>query len=215
MILTHGANSLPRKMSGMTVTIGGRDYPVVQIGSQLWMAENLDYAWDVLPIGNTSAPQATVPQANYYNDDAQTYGVNGLKYGLLYNPAAGKYLNSHRNTLLPEGWHLPSKSEYETLIAFIGDASTAGYHLKSISGWKQYVGNDGNGDNSVGFNAMPAGERNYSGRYGGIGEYVELLTSSPFNDTYQRYFQITYRNQEITNTYNDVSQISIRLVKDA
>ena len=67
-----------------TVNIGGRDYPYVQIGNQLWLAENLDWKFDGCTIGTNSL--STIEMlGNYYNNDENTYGVNGNKYGLLYN----------------------------------------------------------------------------------------------------------------------------------
>jgi uncharacterized protein (TIGR02145 family) len=102
MILTHGANSLA-KGGGDFVEIGGRRYPVVKIGNQLWMAENLDYAWSGLTIGGSIGSD---PRANYYDNDETTYGWSGYKCGLLYNWAAVAELAD----LLPDGWHIPSDS---------------------------------------------------------------------------------------------------------
>ena len=70
-------------MTGPSVVIGGREYPVVQIGNQLWLAENLDWRWEGLTVGGQW--QRETPGAWYYNNDEATYGVNGNKYGLLYN----------------------------------------------------------------------------------------------------------------------------------
>lgn len=59
MILTqHGINSIP--LGGgdepTEVEIGGKTYPVVKIGNQYWMAENLDYQFDGCAIAPTSKP---------------------------------------------------------------------------------------------------------------------------------------------------------------
>lgn len=50
------------------------------------------------------------------------------------------------------GWHLPSFKEFETLFDAIGREDD-GVALKSSSGWH----GKGNGDNSLGFNALPVG----------------------------------------------------------
>jgi len=68
----------------------------------------------------------------------------------------------------PKGWHLPSKSEWDTLIDTVGGWYTAaGSMLKSTSGWSD----NGNGTDAYGFAALPAGHRqnNYSNFFG-VGE---------------------------------------------
>lgn len=115
----------------------GKAYKTIQIGSQTWMAENLNYE--------------TVNSYCYENDPA-----NCEKYGRLYT----------RDSLLnacPEGYHLPTAEEFATLISNVGGEEIAGKMLKSIAGWYDYelsgtgVYNDGNGIDKYGFNALPGG----------------------------------------------------------
>ena len=61
----------------------------------------------------------------------------------------------------PKGWHLPTKTEFETLLSAVGGQSIAGSMLKSTSGWND----DGNGTNEYGFTALPAGYRKYNGSF--------------------------------------------------
>ena len=133
------------------VVIGGREYPTVQIGNQIWIAENLDWKWTGLTIGSSS-PSSTNQQANYFNYDESTYGVNGNKYGLMYNYPAVKYLVANTSTMLPEGWHVPTSTDWTTL-ATNPNVNSNSSNLKSKTGW-----NTGNGNNSTGFNAYPSGE---------------------------------------------------------
>ena len=51
--------------SGNTVVIGGRTYPTVQIGGQIWMAENLDLKVQGIDINPAGAP--STPAAWYYD----------------------------------------------------------------------------------------------------------------------------------------------------
>jgi uncharacterized protein (TIGR02145 family) len=124
-----------------TVTCGGKTYRTVQIGGQRWMAENLDY--------NASGSKC------YDNDPA-----NCVKYGRLYNWAAAK-------AVCPDGWHLSSDAEWETLTDYVGGRGTAGTKLKSTSGWS----NDGNGTDDYGFSALPGGYGYSNGTVGGYGEW--------------------------------------------
>lgn len=113
--------------STMTDSRDGQIYKTVKIGDQIWMAENLNFEVD---------------SSYCYNDSAKYC----TKYGRLYSWAAA-------NRACPDGWHLPTIDEFETLFATVGKQSIAGKKLKSASGWN----NDGNGTDDFGFTALPAG----------------------------------------------------------
>jgi uncharacterized protein (TIGR02145 family) len=55
----------------------------------------------------------------------------------------------------PEGWHLPSTLEWDTLLTFVGKTAEGYLALKSTSGWS----NGRNGTDSTGFSMKPAGYR--------------------------------------------------------
>ena len=90
-----------------TVTCGGQTYRTVKIGSQVWMAENLNY--------NTSG------SACYDNIS------DCSDYGRLYDWYTA-------SVVCPEGWHLPSNDEWTTLINFIGENAGTKLRAKSWSG---------------------------------------------------------------------------------
>ncbi len=113
--------------STMTDSRDGQIYKIVKIGDQIWMAENLNFEVD---------------SSYCYNDSAKYC----TKYGRLYSWVAA-------NRACPDGWHLPTIDEFETLLATVGKQSIAGKKLKSASGWN----NDGNGTDDFGFTALPAG----------------------------------------------------------
>lgn len=197
--------------AGNVVVIGGRNYPYVQIGNQLWLAENLDYKFEVdgsqLPIGVSGTP--STPSAWYYDNDEATYGVNGNKYGLLYNWYAAKYLDANKSTLLPEGWHVPTTEEWNTLMKAVGGKSIAGTKLKSITGW-----DSGNGDDSYGFNAFPSGG-GYDGSFGYLGSRASFWTSIECNsrDAYSR--ALDTGTPLYSASYSKISGYSVRLVKNS
>lgn len=123
----------------------GETYKAVCIGDQNWMAENLRYA----------APGSIC----YNNDDA-----NCEKYGRLYNRAtvmngasASSASPSGVKGVCPNGWHLPSTQEWQTLYATLGGPLVAGGAMKSIdTSWQSpNVG----ATNSSGFSALPTGLR--------------------------------------------------------
>lgn len=138
------------------VVIGGRKYPIVTIGGQEWIAENLDWKYGC-NIGGTNPMNE--PNANYLNDDEATNGVNGTKYGLKYNG----YCIPEINALLTDGWRVATSSDWQTLRNYIG-SNVAGKKLKSTNGWAT-----NNGTDDYGFNGTPANGNganvNYWGNY--------------------------------------------------
>lgn len=186
--------------------IGDREYRVVQIGNQIWMAENLDYKFDGLTVGSQDTSK-TVPLANYYNDDEATYGSDGLGYGLLYNWAAAIYLNNHRNTLIP-GWHVPSNGEFNALFSAIGgtDMEVAS-KLKSTDVWaSQYAGTD-----DYGFCAKPTG---IGKGYEGLGTNVCFWDTTDYGDNAAMYIGIYEDHANRGSFTSKTGQFALRLVKD-
>ena len=190
-----------------TVTIGGKSYKTVKIGDQVWLAENLDFVFEGLTVG-VPGGSADEPRANYYNDDEATYGWSGLKYGLLYNWIAVKYIEDHKSELIP-GWHVPTVSEWSALATAVGGSSVAGTKLKSTTGWSS-----GNGDGSYGFAAFPAG-RKLSSSFNNLGSYAYFWTATEYSSSnaYYRYFDTgASMNSQGSNKSNGYS---VRLVKDS
>ena len=122
---------------GGSVTIGGQKYKTVKIGEQTWMAENLNYAGE----------DTDNPVGSCYSGDPE----NCKKYGRLYSRTTAL-------TICPDGWHLPTKAEWEVMTAYIGGASTEGKKLKAKSGWNDHDGKSGNGTDDYGFSALPGGD---------------------------------------------------------
>jgi len=104
----------------------------VTIGKQVWMLENLNVAsfkngvaipevqdkdaWD-------NAGDNKQPAWCYYDNDPK----NGEKYGKLYN----WYAVVDDNGLCPQGWHVPSDAEWDTLVTYLGGKDVAGAKMKA------------------------------------------------------------------------------------
>ena len=162
-----------------SVKIGGRRYPVVKIGNQLWMAENLDWKWDGLQLGK-GGTSTSVARANYYDNDESTYGWNGRKVGLLYNGVAVEYLAN--NPSLLNGFHVATKAEYESLIATVGGfdkVATSKLKAKDLDYAPSWRGTD-----DYGLSIVPSGY--YNGRFGNgtIETHIWTSTRSSSSDLY-------------------------------
>lgn len=186
------------------VIIGGRKYLTVIIGNQEWLAENLDFKYPGIAIGGAASSSA--PVANYYNNDEATYGVDGNKYGLLYNEPAAKLLDDNKATIFPRGWRVPTLSDYDTLISYCGSNRNV---YASITGWTNR-----NGTNDSGFDAYPTGTRNTSGQFTSVGKETLFWTTTVSEDpSYARAFYVEEFMAMAAN-YPINAQGAIRLVKD-
>ena len=147
--------------------IDGNEYKSVIIGTQEWTSKNLlttkfNDGTNILHVtNNDSWSLLSTPGYCWYNNDKASYGN---EYGALYN-----WYAVETEKLCPEGWHVPSKEEWEVLSNYIGGAEKGGEFLKSKSAWIKWGGEDGSGTDDYGFNALPAG-----GRGDGTGEFVEF-----------------------------------------
>ena len=176
----------------------GRTYKTVVIGSQTWMAENLNYKTD---------------NSYCYKDSAK----NCDEYGRLYTWAAamdsvGKWSTNGKGCgftktcspkypvrgVCPSGWHLPTKEEFETLFSSVGGISVAGEALKSINGWGD------SGRDAYGFTALHAGMRYDDGHYQKDGANFWSSTESGDYGAYLIYFETKSDDAQIFN-YEDAN----------
>ena len=147
---------------GTVQDIEGNPYKTIQIGTQMWMAENLkttrfnngtailnltsDTEWDAEDgsVGHTDAAYCW-----YDNNEAICKSI----FGALYNWNA-----VNTGNLCPTNWHVPTSTEWMTLITYLGGINIAGNELKEtgVSHWPSP--NDG-ADNATGFTALAGGFR--------------------------------------------------------
>lgn len=133
------------------VDIDGNVYNTVKIGNQVWMVENLKTT--------RFNDGADIPYINSDWSNLETSGYcfydfsvdNKALYGALYNWPA---VNSSK--LCPNGWHIPSDSEWNTLINYLGGESYAGSFIKH-SGLTSWTSSSSTSNNFSGFTALPSG----------------------------------------------------------
>ncbi|MCP3999383.1 MAG: hypothetical protein GY727_00515, partial [Gammaproteobacteria bacterium] len=133
----------------------GKDYSTVQIGTQCWMAENLNY------------------DQNTFGDDwcYDNNSSNCDTYGRLYNWAAVMQGASSSNAnpsgvqgVCPDGWHMPSHAEWTELTDYLGGLSVAGGKMKE-TGTTHWLSPNTGATNSSEFTGLPGGFRNYTGGF--------------------------------------------------
>lgn len=165
---------------GTVIDFEGNVYSTIKIGDQWWMAENFK---------GTQAADGTPLNGFYaYNDDEN----NIVDYGRLYTNNAA--LNG-----APNGWHLPTRQEWDTLISYLGNG--AGTKLKA--------------GGSSGFEGKLAGLRHYEGEY--ISLNVEgLFWSSTSNLPDHKYLMKLFNNRDDAafSGFGIIGAVSVRYIRD-
>ncbi len=176
----------------MTDSRDSRTYKTVTIGTQTWMAENLNYAYN--------HPTATLDSSSVcFENNLESCAQFGRLY--LWSAAmdsaavfgtAGRHCgyadegnwdhvcerpNLKTRGVCPEGWHIPSRDEWNVLFSAVGGRSTAAPKLKATDGWAE----DGNGTDDYGFSAVPTGFWEDPDRFGGAGESTKFWASTEDN----------------------------------
>jgi len=215
--------------------IDGNCYSTIQIGEQVWMAENLkvthynDGSEIQYVQSESSEPDVWENLSSgaygYYNDDP----TNLNTYGNLYNWAV---VDDERG-VCPDGFHVPSNTEYAVLTDYLGNgivdvnvgtAGSWGYHVAGgkmkeagLEHWNYYSDEiTEEATNESGFTGLPAGYRNNStgtDHHIGVGGY--FWSSSYIYNNYAWYLLLVF-NSSIVYRSHDYKQngYSIRCLKD-
>ena len=151
----------------------GQVYKTVKIGSQEWMAENLNYKTD---------------DSRCYNDSIE----NCAKYGRLY-------VWSEAMKVCPDGWRLPDTTEWNALLyGTVGDIAVVGIdavgrNIRSKSGWLEQGTGGGDATDALGFSVLPGGSGD-SSSYNGKGYNASFWTATSYNDLHGYDFGVGNRN---------------------
>jgi len=190
-------------------------YRFVTIGTQTWMAENLNYADSVKTpslMGSSwcydNEPDSCAKYGRLY---AWAAAIDSVK---LYDGGNGVDCGYGKTCTLPEkvqgicpsGWHLPRRAEWETLIESAGgsviDENTStgnpGSKLKSPSGWYNYDNGDAYFSYLFGFLALPAGfwynNDDNNGSFIYIGHYAFFWSSTESNSSNASLMRLGYES---------------------
>ena len=206
----------------MTDSRDNKVYKTVKIGNQVWMAENLNYA--------DSVKTPSLMGKNWcYANKAENCAVTGRLYTWAAaidsvklatdadNPQDCGFDKTWNCTLpakvqgiCPDGWHLPTQVEWNTLFAEVGGALGAGKILKAQTGWYD----SGNGTDSVGFSALPAGGRDNGGQFGADGNSAYFWCTNSSGSFYASYMSLDYNVYAGLEYGLKDTAFSVRCLKD-
>ena len=175
----------------------GNTYPTITIGTQVWIAENLRVTHyrngDAIANITDEAAWGALSTGAYcwYNNDQTT----NEKYGVLYN----WYAVDDSRGLCPEGWHIPTSTEWTTLTTYLGGYGGAGGKMKSTSNLWNSPNTDAT--NASKFSGLPGGYRSNIGIFNGIGIGGYLWSSTEYSSFNAQYRHLNYING-IVNEFN-------------
>ena len=169
-----------------------RVYKKVTIGTQTWMAENLNYqtenSWcgggNGTTEGNCEIYGRLYTWATAMGKDESTCG-----YGHECDLGTGDVQG-----VCPDGWHLPSEAEWESLFTAVGGQLTAGKKLKGTTLWKKKDGITN--EDAYGFSALPAGLRDDDGDFFRVGEIAVFWSAIERNGDYAHDMNLEYNDED-------------------
>ncbi len=184
----------------------------VQIGNQIWMTKNLNVdkfrnGDRILEVRTAeewrSAANNKTPAWCYFNNDS-TMGEN---FGRLYN----WFAVTDPRGLAPEGWHMPSLKDWESLVKIAGGDNDAGFRLKNNSGWWE----NGNGNNQFGFSAIPGGGYTSYGTLEGFNKKSFFWSTDEMSNGVGWGIYLSYHKSKIYwDARIKAACLSVRCIKD-
>ncbi|MBK6346518.1 MAG: fibrobacter succinogenes major paralogous domain-containing protein [Bacteroidales bacterium] len=191
--------------------IDGNNYTSVRIGSQVWMVENLKTTKyrngePILNITNsTEWNRAGTGGFCYYDNNI----ANKNTYGCLYNWNAV----ADSCIIAPEGWHVATFSEWQTMIDFLGGIDSIANKIKE-TGNDHWLYQNQNSTNESGLTALPAGYRNYTGDFYFINRGMFFWTSTEEGNSAGSCFGHNGNDITVLSGQGKISGNSIRCIKD-
>jgi uncharacterized protein (TIGR02145 family) len=192
--------------------IEGNTYKTVRIGDQVWMAENLlttrlSDGTEIPEVTDAvSWNELTTPGRCWYDNDAT---ANKETYGALYN-----YHSVNSGKLCPDGWHIPTRDEWEQLRDFLGDTLTGGGKLKEEGTLHWKTPNTG-AINSLGFNALPSGIRYFEGSFSSVTFFTSFWSSTEADNNKAWYLSLYYSDAvAFMNRISKNDGFSVRCIKN-
>ncbi len=203
---------------------GGQTYQIIQIGTQTWFAENLNYDNGCSSV--TWVNSSDEGWCGCYDNNSS----NCDTYGLLYRWSAamnGSIIEGSQG-LCPDNWHLPTSAEFTSLNNYLsansqywcnGISTQTAKSLASNSEWSLtdtvcFPGNDQISNNLTGFNALPAGRRYEGGTFYDYSVFSFFWSSSISSSNAWVYY--LRFDDSIPRLYADkqARSVSVRCIKD-
>jgi uncharacterized protein (TIGR02145 family) len=195
----------------------GKSYNTVLIGSQCWMAQNLNTGTKINGSGDQS--NNSIIEKYCYNDIESNCDVYGGLY--QWNEMMQYVTEEGVKGICPAMWHIPTVGDWEVLETNLGEQYTAGGKMKSTGTLEEQTGlwlapNTG-ATNSSGFTGLPGGWREWdTGYFMSLSKSNYMWSSTTHNGTQKWTRGLNYLNEELYQTYSSHYNygFSVRCIKD-
>jgi len=224
---------------GTIIDYNGNKYNTIQLGEQWWMVSNLKtthYAdgtqiplvegiieWESL----SYTDKAYCYYNNSTNNEARGYGALYTWPAVMNGSASSENNPSEVQGVCPNGWHVPSDSEWKELEMFLGmspdTVDAIGYRginigsklASSPDGWVDGYLDSNPEFGSSGFNAKPGGGRRYDGTFGHKGDNANFWTATEYSNI-RAWGRHIYSSYSSVHRYRNAKSdgFSVRCVKD-
>ena len=214
--------------------VDGNEHSTVKIGDQCWLKENLrtrHFSDGTAITLNRTSYSTSIPLCHYPGNDSANVAVYGMLYNWLavMNGASTSNSNPSRvQGVCPDGWHVPSLTEWTQLTDYVSSQSqyvcgdtniNIAKALCSTEGW---VGTSANNcaprnnpalNNATGLSLLPAGYFR-GGTVFSLGFLSALwLSTSDATGPLSPYFS-SNAYHAVTNNYSNYTGLSVRCVRD-
>jgi uncharacterized protein (TIGR02145 family) len=188
----------------------GQYYNTVQIGTQCWMAENLNIG-TMIPGASDMMNNSTI-EKYCYDDNTANCDVYGGLY--QWNEMMGYTTTQGTQGICPTGWHVPTDDEWDIMENYLGGFGVAGGKLKEAGTTHWNAPNDG-GTNISGFTALPGGYRSGDAIFSQLGYHAYFRTSTMY-DFQMIWYRILYYDYTTISSVVSIQNIaeSLRCLKD-
>ncbi len=223
-IFVSSSSSVPCGLS----FIDNRDsriYNTVKIGTQCWMAQNLNIGPQINPYHNIWQTNNGIIEKYCYSNLLSNCDV----YGGLYEwGEMVQYLNGASNTtswspvptgnvqgICPVGWHLPADAEWTTLMTYLGGESIAGGKMKE-AGYSHWASPNTGATNSSGFTSLAGGYKAEDIYYVCINQYEHFWSASEGSNSYRAWYLFqSYDAESVArDNYTKGMALAVRCLQD-
>lgn len=122
----------------------GQVYKTVTIGTQVWMAQNLNY----LPEDTIGTIWSGLSLCGGGTWKSKMEGDCSI-FGRLYET---DFTNEKKDSICPNGWSLPTGNQFQKMMSYLGENSANKMKINNDKYWQS-----GNATNESGFSAIPSG----------------------------------------------------------
>lgn len=194
----------------MTDSRDNQMYRTVTIGTQTWLAENLNFDTNSGSLCYNNVADSCAKYGRLY-DWATAMNIDSLYNNSLWNSNAVNHQG-----ICPTGWHLPSATEWDALFNAVGGGQIAGTKLKSSIGWTDQGIYAPVSTDEYGFSALPGGEGwSNSNGFSRIGLEGNWWSTTSSSSTMAWGRRIRYNEESITWLSGfKTNRFSVRCVRD-